>query len=153
VHGRKGPRIEKAGGWGHLLSDRGGGYDLARRGLRLVLTDFDLNQRITPLAEEILRTLGLNRLQDLVGWAMQADKMSVARLAPAIFHAAKHGEPEMLATIQAGATVLAEFTRAVAQRLGLLDAPVRLVGGLFTHHDEYVSLFKYRLSTLLPQAT
>ncbi len=153
VHGRKGGQIEKAGGWGQLLGDRGGGYDLARRGLRLVLTHFDLNQKITPLAEEILRTLGLNRLPDLVGWAMQADKMSVARLAPAIFHAAKHGEPEMLATIQGGATVLAEFTRAVAQRLGFLDAPVRLIGGLFTHHPEYVALFKYRLSTFLPQAT
>jgi len=153
VHGRKGTQVEKAGGWGQLLGDRGGGYDLARRGLRLVLTHFDLNQKITPLAGEILRTLGLNRLPDLVGWAMQADKMSVARLAPAIFHAAKHGEPEMLATLQGGAKVLAEFTRAVAQRLGFLAAPVRLIGGLFTHHPEYVALYKYRLSTLLPEAT
>lgn len=153
VHGRKGAQVEKAGGWGQLLGDRGGGYDLARRGLRLVLTHFDLNQKITPLAGEILRTLGLNRLPDLVGWAMQADKMSVARLAPAIFHAAQHGEPEMLATIQGGATVLAEFTRAVAQRLNFLAAPVRLIGGLFTHHPEYVTLYKYRLSTLLPEAT
>ncbi len=153
VHGRKGGRIEKAGGWGQILGDRGGGYNLAVQGLRLVLTHYDLNQKITPLAEEILRTLGLNRLQDLVGWAMQADKMSVARLAPCIFSAAKYGEPEMLATLQAGANVLAEFTRAVALRLDFPAAPVRLIGGLFTHYDEYVALFKYRLSVLLPQAT
>ena len=153
VHGRKGGRIEKAGGWGQILGDRGGGYNLAVQGLRLVLTHFDLTQTITPLAEEILRTLGLNRLPDLVGWAMQADKMSVARLAPAIFTAAKFGEPEMLATIQAGAGVLADFTRAVAQRLEFPNAPVKLIGGLFTHHDEYAALFKYRLSILLPRAT
>jgi N-acetylmuramic acid 6-phosphate etherase len=153
VHGRHAGRIEKAGGWGQLLGDRGGGYDLARRGLRLVLTHFDLNQEITPLAEEILRTLGLNRLQDLVGWAMQADKMSVARLAPAIFHAATNGEPQMLATVEAGADILAQFTRAVAERLDFLTAPVCLIGGLFTHHEDYVSLYKYRLSVLLPQAT
>ena len=153
VHGRRGERVEKAGGWGQLLGDRGGGYDLAMQGLRLVLTHYDLNQKITPLAEEILRALALNRLQDLVGWAMQADKMSVARLAPAIFHAAKHGEQEMLATVQAGAGVLADFTRAVAQRLDFMDAPVKLIGGLFTHHDDYAALFKYRLSILLPEAT
>ena len=152
VHGRKGDRIEKAGGWGQLLGDRGGGYDLARRGLRLVLTHFDLNQKITPLAEEILQTLSLNRLQDLVGWAMQADKMSVARLAPAIFHAAKLGEPQMLETVQLGASILAQFTQAVAMRLDFTSAPVRLIGGLFTHHVEYVSLYKYRLSVLLPKA-
>jgi len=152
VHGRRDGRIEKAGGWGHLLGDRGGGYDLARSGLRLVLTHFDLNQKITPLAEDILRTLGLNRLQDLVGWAMQADKMSVARLAPAIFHAAKMGEPEMLATVEAGADILAQFTRAVAERLDFPAAPVRLIGGLFTHNEEYAALYRYRLSVLLPKA-
>lgn len=153
VHGRKGGRIEKAGGWGQLLGDRGGGYDLARRGLRLVLTEYDLNQKITPLAEDILQTLGLNRLQDLVGWAMQADKMSVARLAPAIFHAVKMGEPQMLATVETGAALLAQFTHAVAVRLDFPDAPVRLLGGLFAHHEEYAALFKYRLSVLLPKAT
>ena len=152
VHGRKAGCIEKAGGWGHVLGDRGGGYDLARQGLRLVLSNYDLDQTITPLAERILRELALNSLPDLAGWAMQAEKMSVARLAPAIFEAARFGEREMLQTITAGAQILAEFTRAVARRLKF-DAPVvKLVGGLFAHHPEYVSLFKYRLSVLLPQA-
>lgn len=152
VTGRKGAHIEKAGGWGQLLGDRGGGYHIAMQGLRLVLSHYDLSHKITPLAENILRTLALTRLQDLVEWAMQADKMSVARLAPCIFEAAKFGEPEMLNVVQDGAGILADFTRAVAQRLEYLDAPVRLVGGLFTHHPEYVALYKYRLSILLPKA-
>lgn len=151
VHGRKEGRIEKAGGWGQLLGDRGGGYHIAMQGLRSVLSHYDLSQTITPLAETILRMLGLNQLQDLVNWAMQADKMSVARLAPAIFEAARQGEPEMLAIVQSGATILAEFTNAVAQRLDFLDPCVRLVGGLFNHPD-YMSLYRYRLSTLLPKA-
>ncbi len=29
VHGRKSGRIEKSGGWGQLLGDRGSGYDIA----------------------------------------------------------------------------------------------------------------------------
>ncbi len=152
VHGRKGGHIEKAGGWGQLLGDRGGGYHLAMQGLRSVLSHYDLTHTITPLAQTILRTLALNRLQDLVDWAMQADKMSVARLAPAIFEAARVSEPEMLAIVQSGATVLAEFTNAVARRLDFNEPTVKLVGGLFNHPD-YVSLYKYRLSTLLPKAT
>jgi N-acetylmuramic acid 6-phosphate etherase len=153
VHGRNGTRIEKAGGWGHVLGDRGGGYDLARQGLRVVLSNYDLEQRITPLAERILRDLALNSLTDLGTWAMEADKMSVARLAPAIFEAARFGEREMLETITAGAQILAEFTRAVAQRLGVQAPRVKMFGGLFVHHPDYVSLFKLRLSVLLPQAT
>jgi N-acetylmuramic acid 6-phosphate etherase len=152
VHGRLAGREEKAGGWGHVLGDRGSGYDLARQALRLVLTRYDLEQKITPLAERILRDLALNSLRELAEWAMQADKMSIARLAPAVFAASRQGEAEMLEVLQAGAGVLAEFTRAVAQRLNFSDPPVRLVGGLFAHHEEYVSLFKYRLSILLPEA-
>jgi N-acetylmuramic acid 6-phosphate etherase len=118
-----------------------------------VLTHYDLNHLITPAAEDILRTLGLNRLQDLVGWATQADKMSVARLAPAIFRAAKFGEPQMFEIIASGAQVLAGFTHAVASRLEFLDAPVRLIGGMFTNHEEYVALFRYQISTLLPKSS
>ncbi len=153
VHGRKGERIEKAGGWGQLLGDRGSGYDLARRGLREVLTHFDLTHEITPVAQDILQMLALNRLQDLVGWAMQADKMSVARLAPAVFRAARMGNPQMLEIIETGAQVLAEFTHVVAKRLDFSNAPVRLIGGMFVHHEEYVALFRYRVGTVLPEVT
>ena len=103
VHGRKEGREAKAGGWGHVLGDRGGGYDLARQALRLVLTRYDLEQKITPLAERILRDLALNTLRELAEWAMQADKMSIAQLAPAVFAAARQGEAEMLEVLQAGA--------------------------------------------------
>jgi N-acetylmuramic acid 6-phosphate etherase len=151
VHGRKEGQVQKAGGWGQLLGDRGGGYHLAMQGLRSVLSHYDMSHTITPLAQNILQMLALNRLSDLVDWAMQADKMSVARLAPAIFDAARKGEPEMLAIVQGGAQVLAEFTNAVAQRLDFLDPCVKLVGGLWNHPD-YVALYRYRLSTLLPKA-
>ncbi len=152
VHGRKGGQIAKAGGWGHVLGDRGGGYDLARQGLRLVLTHFDLDPTMTPLAGRILRELSLNTLTDLATWAMKADKMSVARLAPAIFSAARTGEREMLKTISEGAEILARYTEAVAKRLELAAPAVKLIGGLFKHHREYADLYKYRLSTLLPGA-
>ncbi|HEX8312581.1 MAG TPA: N-acetylmuramic acid 6-phosphate etherase, partial [Chthoniobacteraceae bacterium] len=150
VHGRKNGRIEKAGGWGQLLGDRGGGYHLAMQGLRHLLSQYDLTHRITPLAERVLQMLSLNRLQDLVDWASQADKMSVARLTPAVFEAARFGESEMLDVVEGGARILVEFTRAVAQRLDFEKAPVRLVGGVFGHHPEYVALYRYRMSVLLP---
>src|SRR5262249_37766273 len=140
VHGRKGERVEKAGGWGQLLGDRGSGYDIARRGLREGLTHYDLNHEISPVAQGIPRTRGLNRLQDLVGWASQADKMSVARLAPPIFRATADGDPLMIEIVLSGAQMLAGFTLAVAARLEFSDAPVRLLGGMFVHHPDYVTL-------------
>ena len=79
VHGRAGGRIEKAGGWGQLLGDRGSSYVIAMQGLRRVLSQYDLSQKVSPFAHTLLGTLHLHELQDLVQWVMQADKMSVAR--------------------------------------------------------------------------
>jgi N-acetylmuramic acid 6-phosphate etherase len=152
VHGRRGQRAEKAGGWGHVLGDRGGGYDVARQALRQVLTRFDLEQKITDLAQRILQELALNSFADLGTWAMEADKMSVARLTPAVFEAARHGDSEMVEVLQAGAGVLADFTRAVAIRFNWQEPQVRLFGGLFAHHTDYSELFKLRLSIILPKA-
>jgi N-acetylmuramic acid 6-phosphate etherase len=151
VTGRRGGKVEKAGGWGHVLGDKGGGYHLALRGLRLALLNYDLTHRVSPLAGNILRELGLNRLDDLVDWAKTADKMSVAKLVPVVFAAARDGNPDMIGEIESGARTLAGYTHAVAQRLEL-DAPqVKLLGGLFAHAAEYVDLFKKYAAQSLPR--
>jgi N-acetylmuramic acid 6-phosphate etherase len=152
VHGRRDGRTERAGGWGQLLGDRGSGYDVAMRGLRSVLTHCDLNDEVSPMAQEILRTLALNRLNDLIDWVPQADKMSIARLAPAVFAAARRGDPEMGIVVREGAEILAGFAHAVAQRLEFEAPPVRLFGGLFAHQPEYAELFCERLALLSPKA-
>ena len=152
VHGRRSGRIEKAGGWGQLLGDRGSGYDIAMQGLRLVLTGYDLHRRITPLAEMVLQTLMLNRLEDLVDWAMRADKMSVARLAPVFFNAAHNGHPKLVPVVQNGARILADYTRAVAKRLDFAAPRVRALGGALVHHSDYFELFKDYVTDLLPGA-
>ena len=152
VTGRCQDRYDKAGGWGHLLGDTGSGYQLAVAALRHVLSSYDLNRASDRLSESILRTLALNRLEDLVAWAANADKMSVAKLAPVVFQAAKEGHAGMLAAVQAGAHALAEYTRAVARRLEFNSPQVRLLGGLFEHHPEYAEFYTDYTTDLLPGA-
>lgn len=152
VTGRKAGHIERAGGWGQLLGDQGSGYSLGMQALRYVLTHYDLTGHVSHLAEDILRTLALNRLRDLIRWVAEADKMSVARLAPVAFAAARRGHPEMLAAVQGGARILAEFTAAVAGRLELELPKIVAYGGLFAFEREYLDLFKGALGELLPDA-
>lgn len=152
ITGRRGKKFENAGGWGQLLGDIGGGYDLALQALRLALFQYDTGHLASPLGEAILRELALNRLEDLVDWARVADKMSVAKLAPVVFRLAREGVQPMIAAIEFGARALADYTSAVAQRLGMDQPPVKLLGGLFAHHPEYLDLFCDYLSHLLPGA-
>ena len=154
VQGRCGTRTEKAGGWGHILGDRGGGYDVARHALRKVLLRYDLEGTISPLATSILTSLGMNELPQLVDWIHNTDKMNVAQLAPVIFRAAENGDHDMLALIKHRARDLAEFTYAVAKRLGLAEQtiPVRLLGGLLTKEPFYSAAYSEYLATMLPRA-
>ena len=69
VTGRYDDRVERAGGWGHILGDAGGGYYLSVQTLRAVLREYDLHRRGGELASEILRALSLNELNELVRWA------------------------------------------------------------------------------------
>jgi N-acetylmuramic acid 6-phosphate etherase len=153
VTGRKNGKIENAGGRGHLLGDRGGGYVICMEGLRLVLRTYDLEHQVTPLASEILRALMLNRMEDLIAWTQSAEKMSVSALLPVMFAAAQHGDQEMLQIIEVGASSLAEYTRSVAHWLNFESPSVRLLGGVFLNQPLYIDLYTKALNAILPSSS
>ena len=151
ITGRRGDRVEKASGWGHLLGDKGSGYDLAVQALRHVLWNYDLTRSVTVPAQAILEKLALGRLQDLVAWAKDADKMSVARLAPVVFETAQ-ADAAMSEILDGGARALADGACAVAHRLGLNAPEIKLQGGLFLHRPEYGDRFTRHMAKALPRA-
>src|SRR6184192_4189170 len=152
VTGRRGDRIERAGGWGHILGDAGGGYFLAIQALRLVLREHDLHHSEMQFTAKILHALSLNNFDELVRWVQTADKMEIAMLAPVVFEAATGGDPRMMEIIEEGARVLCEYTEAVASRLHLLAPKVALIGGLFHRDSIYTHTYRRRLKKNLPDA-
>src|SRR5258708_11372318 len=54
VTGRRGARIERAGGWGHILGDTGGGYFLSVEALRLILRERRFHPRAMAFTAENL---------------------------------------------------------------------------------------------------
>src|SRR5262245_9225880 len=53
-------KTTKVGGWGHILGDKGSGYDIAVHACRAAVYYFDRNNEWTALGESILRHLSLN---------------------------------------------------------------------------------------------
>ena len=150
--GRRAGKIEKAGGWGHILGDAGGAYFLVIQALRLILREYDLRRGQAQLAPKILHVLSLNNLDDLVRWVQTADKMEIALLAPVVFEAAANGDKRVLEILEEGARVLCEYTEAVASRLRLLAPKIVLLGGLFFRDSIYTHAFRRRLKKNLPDA-
>jgi N-acetylmuramic acid 6-phosphate etherase len=152
VTGRRGDKIERAGGWGHILGDAGGGYSLSVQALRLILREHDLHRVELDFTEKILRALSLNNFDELVRWVQAADKMEIAMLAPVVFETGAAGGQRMMEIIEEGARVLCEYTEAVADRLHLLAPKVVLMGGLFYRDSIYTHAFRRRLKKNLPDA-
>ena len=78
VTGRRHDRLEKAGGWGHILGDAGGAYFLVVQALRLILREYDLHRGEVQFTAKVLQALALNNLDELVRWVQTADKMEIA---------------------------------------------------------------------------
>src|SRR6266478_2106294 len=152
VTGRRGDRIERAGGWGHILGDAGGGYSLSVQALRLILREHDLHRGEIGFTARILHALSLNNLDELVRWVQTADKMEIAMLAPVVFEGATEGDARMMEIIEEGARVLCEYTESVASALHLLAPKVALIGGLFSRDSIYTHAFRRRLKKNLPDA-
>jgi len=152
VTGRRGDHIEKAGGWGHILGDTGGGYFISIQALRLILREYDLHRGEVQFAASILRSLSLNNFDELVRWAQTADKMEIAMLAPVVCEAATNGDQPVVEILEEGARVLCEYTETVAARLHLLAPKVVLIGGLFHRDSIYTHTFRRRLKKSLSDA-
>ena len=152
VTGRRGDRIELAGGWGHILGDAGGGYFLSIQALRLILREHDLHRAQMEFTAKILHAISLNNFDELVRWVQTADKMEIAMLAPVVFEAGATGDARMMEIIEEGARVLCEYTEAVAARLHLLAPKIVLMGGLFHRDSIYTHAFRRRLKKNFPDA-
>lgn len=108
-------KTAKAGGWGHLLGDRGSGYNIAFTALRELARQFDQAGSLGAFGESLLQRLQLNEPNDLIAWIQAASKTEVAALAPLVFSS----RPSAATTraITEAAADLAQDATACAGRL------------------------------------
>src|SRR3989442_912338 len=74
-------RTAKVGGWGHILGDKGSGFEIGLRALKAVVYYFDRDGEWSGLGQRILRSLQLNEPNDLVDWIHQSSKPDIAAIA------------------------------------------------------------------------
>jgi len=148
VLARKESRTCKLGGWGHVVGDVGGGYDLARLMLQKTFLEYDEDQQTNVFGRDVLRQLGLNTMEELVTWTLAASKEDIASLAPLVF---KHKELSRDVIREGTFRLSLQVVRAA--ELVRLNAPrVVLTGGLAVGQPYYVLKLKQAILMKLPHA-
>ncbi len=117
----------KVGGWGHILGDKGSGYEIGLRGLKAVVYYYDRDAVWPDLGERLLRKLALNEPNELIEWVQRAAKPDVAEVAVEVFSAWAEGDRIASDIITAAASSLANDALACARRLSKRPARAQFV--------------------------
>jgi len=107
----------KLGGWGHILGDKGSGYEIGLRGLKAIVYYYDRDGDWSELGQRILRRLLLNEPNQLIDWVMRAEKKEIAELAIEVFEAAKARDEIARDILKGAAHSLARDAVSCARRL------------------------------------
>jgi N-acetylmuramic acid 6-phosphate etherase len=147
-------RTARVGGWGHIIGDKGSGYEIGLRGLKAAAHHLDRDGRWSKLGQNLLQALLLNEPEDLIDWAKTASKPDISALAVQVFAAAK-GDKIAADILEAAAESLADDGVNCARKLAKQPAPVRFVlaGSVLLQQPGFAGRVRSRLRQLWPGAT
>jgi N-acetylglucosamine kinase-like BadF-type ATPase len=142
-------RVERAGGWGHLLGDEGGGYQIGLAALRAMVRSHDGRAEATAMTAPILARFALKSTTDLLGWLQLhgVAKTEIASVTPDVFAAARGGDAAARAICEANADELVTLATTARRKLPYPQGdsvPLATIGGNF-RDDYYRGLFLARL--------
>ncbi len=148
-------KTSKLGGWGHILGDKGSGYEIGLRGLKAVVYYFDRDGKLSPLGQRILRSLQFNNPNDLIGWVLNAPKNDVAGLAIEVFNAWSKKDKIAADILASAAESLAQDAVDCARSLSNPKAPVQFVlaGSILLKQPKFAALIRKRILQKWPSAT
>lgn len=128
----------RAGGWGYLFGDEGGGFGIARDGLKMLLTSIDNNKPLVPLMDLYTDFFGVRPEQlGMDFYAQKFGRDSFAEITPHIAHLALKGDVAAKKLFLDAAESLASKVDAVAHKLRWQGSEISWspVGGVFKAKD------------------
>ena len=144
----------RVGGWGHVIGDKGSGYEIGLLGLKAAVYHLDRDGQWRGLGQNLLRALLLNEPEELIDWAGTAAKPDIAALAVQVFAAAAKGDKIAAGILESAAESLAGDGVRCARKLVQEGAPVQFVlaGGVLLHAPKFARRVCARLRELWPGA-
>ena len=145
----------RVGGWGHILGDKGSGYEIGLCALKAAVYHLDRDGEWSALGQNILQALLLNEPEDLIDWVKTAGKPEIAILAIQVFNAAARGDKIAGDILAGAANSLARDAAGCAKKLAKPGAPVQFVlaGSVLLQQPGFAKGVGAEIRKLWPKAT
>ena len=145
-------KTARAGGWGYVFGDEGGGFDLVRQALRGALQFEEGWGRPTLLHKALLEVSGATTANALMHQMYNKfDRTQIASYAPLVTTAAEQGDQVALEVLKTAAAQLTSYVAGVYDQLFKKSETVQIVavGGVFKSHLLMQQLMQNIYSSLL----
>jgi len=139
---------KRTGGWGHILGDKGSGYEIGLMTLQQVMLAYDKVASPTLLTERVLQHYGLNEPPDLrqLMYQPHIHKKHIAEAASVCIYAAIEGDNAATGIITRAASDLAGLTAALRhQDAWLASSEVAVTGSIFKYSELFLHTYRYEL--------
>ncbi|WP_101842982.1 BadF/BadG/BcrA/BcrD ATPase family protein [Halobacillus sp. Marseille-P3879] len=147
--GKKNQINYTSGGWGHLLGDEGGGYDIGRRAVRIALTSLESNQPLNSFSRSLLLHIDSGSTDEVKSWFYSQDKFEIARLAEFVSELADNNDAAALQILESSIKTLTGQIRALYQRMELdTKANLVLAGSVLLKNEYCYSLISKEMRGL-----
>lgn len=144
-------KLLRAGGWGNILGDEGGGFAIGRDGLNAVMRQHDGRSEKTLLTKKAFEHFGISATDDLIAKVYQ-DHTDVASFAPKVFDAVVERDRVAHLILVKNANELVELVRVLTmQARPKKKLAVALMGGLLESENVYSKMVKEKIAHSLPQ--
>ncbi|AJY75477.1 BadF/BadG/BcrA/BcrD ATPase family protein [Paenibacillus beijingensis] len=144
----------RAGGWGHILGDKGSGYEIGLNTLQAVMLSFDGAEPPTALTEAVLTFSGIGSPAELrsIIYESHVTKRHIADYARLCIDAAAAGDAAAVRIIRGAAEDLVRLSAAVCGREEwFLRSRIAATGSIFTHSALFMDTFCEKMRELTPQ--
>jgi N-acetylglucosamine kinase-like BadF-type ATPase len=149
-------RAARAGGWGYLLGDEGGGFWIGRAALSAVVRQFDQRGPLTILTDFVLEQMQLSTPAEVIHaiYDRGLQRHAIAGLAGVVQRATEAGDAVAGEILDRAASELAAAAASVVTRLGMRGDvfPTILAGGIFTGIPSLATGVATRLAEVAPRS-
>ena len=148
--------LARCGGWGPVFGDEGSGTWIGRRALSVVAAAHDGREPETTLTGAILTAAQVNEVEQLIPWAIAADRETLAALAPSVLAMAMQDDVRANSIVDMAVEELILHVRALATQLFVDDRAafdLALSGGLLHKGSLLRKRLERRLRGAVPGAT
>ena len=147
----------RLGGWGYIMGDCGGAYDIGRRALRAVAASADAGAEDGILVRAILAHFAVSDARSLQAclYSLPNHRQAVAGCSRIVCDAAEAGDEQAMAILDDAGAGLGTLATAAAARLGWAsedDIRFSMAGGVFRSGPVLTDAYQRSITSAYPTA-